>query len=401
MSLAIAAAGGGVPVFAQQQHGNHVVGKPGPCAEATLDCANAATPFFTRNGRLWLAWSAGGAVSVASSGDMGRSFGPRIEIARHEGVLDTGSDARPQIVETRDGRLVVAYAFFRDRQWNAQVNVSTSSDAGMTFSVPRSLSRESGSQRFATLGVDPEGRLFAFWIDKRLVAAATKAGRKRPGGAIAVAWSDDDGRSFKEERIVHEDSCECCRIAVALTPAGMPGFMYRAIFDGRVRDHVVQVMDSMERALPARRVADDNWVTDSCPHHGPALSIAHTGTLHAAWFTQGTHRTGSYYARSVDGGLSFSEPLPVGNAENMPGRTSLLAEGGTVWMAWKEFDGRRATVWARRSGDDGHTWSPATELAMTTGYSDHPLLISREGRAWVSWFTRNDGYRLLAAGDRK
>ena len=46
------------------------------CQSASLECANAATPFFASNGKLLLAWTAGGVVSVAQSSDLGKSFSP-------------------------------------------------------------------------------------------------------------------------------------------------------------------------------------------------------------------------------------------------------------------------------------------------------------------------------------
>lgn len=393
------------PIFAQE-HAGHAGGAQGravggnACRDPGLVCANAATPFLAADGTLWLAWSAGGAVSVAKSRDMGRTFGPRLEIARHEGALDTGSDARPQIVGDGRGRLVVAYAFFRDKNWNAQVNVATSTDNGISFSQPRSISENSTSQRFASLAVDPQGRIFASWIDKRLVAADAKSGRKRLGGAIAYAWSEDGGSSFVAERLAYEDSCECCRIGVAMSPSGLPALLYRAIYNGRIRDHATQLFLNRETPGRAQRVADDNWVTDSCPHHGPALAVSAAGTLHAAWFTQGTVRSGTFLANSKDGGVHYSEPVRIGSAQALSGRPYLLAIGRDVWLVWKDFDGKQATLSFQRSTDDGQSWSSPAQVASSTGYSDHPLLLSSGGRVFVSWLTRTEGYRLIEIGGK-
>jgi thiol-disulfide isomerase/thioredoxin len=45
--------------------------------------------------------------------------------------------------------------------------------------------------------------------------------------------------------------------------------------------------------------------------------------------------------------------------------------------------------------DDGVQWSSPKVIAETNGYSDHPLLIQREGVAYLSWLTAAQGYRLL------
>jgi hypothetical protein len=66
-----------------------------------------------------------------------------------------------------------------------------------------------------------------------------------------------------------------------------------------------------------------------------------------------------------------------------------------VWIVWKEFDGEHTTVNVMYSGDHGKTWSIPKALAQTIDASDHPLLVSNGRRVFLSWMTRDDGYRLL------
>ena len=366
-----------------------------PCKDTTLQCARAATPLFAPDGTLWLAWAGGGAISIARSTNLGVNFEPRTEIAQHGAFLDTGPDARPQLVRDKQNNLVIAYGFFRDKNWNAQANVVRSVDEGKSFSAPVPISQDATSQRFPSLLTDPEGQIFASWIDKRLVAQANKSGKKQVGGSIAYAWSSDGAQTFSQEGIAQASSCECCRIASALTPDGLPVILYRAIFEGSVRDHAAQTFTSRSQPGPTRRVAVDAWATDSCPHHGPALAVSAAGVQHVAWFTQGSARTGSFYARSTDQGKSYSNPVAIGNPEAMPGRPYLLATPKALWLTWKEFDGKRAAVFAQYSTDDGIQWSSPKLIAEAVGYSDHPLLVEREGIAYLSWLTTAKGYRLL------
>ncbi len=367
-----------------------------PCKEPTLNCARAATPYFAPDGALWVVWAANGVVAVARSTDMGKSFEPSIEIAKHGSFLDTGPDARPQLVGNQTGDMAIAYAFFKDKQWNAQVNISTSTDQGRNFSTPTPLSNDPASQRFASLAVDPQGKLFAAWIDKRLVTEAKKTGKKALGGSIAFAWSNNMGQNFSKENIAQADSCECCRIGVSLTPEGLPVIIYRAIFNGNVRDHATQLIRNETQSGPVERVSVDNWETDVCPHHGPAIAVSQRGTYHVAWFTQGSARTGIFYARSTDAGKHYSAPEVIGNPDAQPARPSLLAQDKTIWMVWKEFDAKRAAIFMQRSTDDGVSWSKPRLLSETIGYSDHPLLIQKQNHVYLSWFTAAQGYQLLA-----
>lgn len=368
----------------------------GACTGDGLACANAATPCIAPDGTLWVAWTAQGAVGVSRSTDLGRSFAASTVIARHGVHLDAGPDARPQIVLDAQGRLVVAYGFFRDEHWNAGVHVATSSDRGASFGTPRPVSTDPNSQRFPVLAAAPDGRIFAAWIDKRLVAADARAGRTRDGASIACAWSADGGRTFGPDRIAYANSCECCRIAVAMAPDGLPTLVFRAIYPGSVRDHASLHFRDPHTPGEARRVAVDDWVTRVCPHHGPAAALSQAGTLHAAWYTQGRKRQGVFHARSRrDGAEPYGAPMAVGDPDRVPGRPFLLAVGAHVWLAWKEFDGQQASVWVRRSDDDGGTWTAPVQVAAATGYSDHPLLVAASGRPYLSWLTRGQGYRLI------
>ena len=175
-----------------------------------------------------------------------------------------------------------------------------------------------------------------------------------------------------------------------------PVVLFRAIFERNVRDHALLTFAGRDSPGPLRRVADDHWAIDACPHHGPALAIGDDGVYHAAWFTDGQARSGVFYASSRDAGKTFSTPMRVGSATRRVSRPYLLAAGSRVWLAWKEFDGERTTVQVQTSDDSGASWSPTRQVAQTDGYSDHPLLTARADHVYLSWQTQAEGYRLLA-----
>ena len=390
---------------AQVEHSSHGA-KSAPakvsntCQGTGLECANAATPFFTADSKLLLAWTANGVVSVAQSTDLGKSFTPAVSIAEHGKALDTGSDARPQIVSDSKGNIFLAYAFFKDSQWNAQINTARSSDGGKTFGTPESLVRDSSSQRFPSMLLKSDDSIFISWIDKRLVAAAKEKGRPRLGGSIAYSTSRDGGKTFQTEKFANESSCECCRIWVSLDPSNQPVIAYRTIFPGGIRDQATQLIDS-KGTEPIRRVADDNWKTDACPHHGPSIAVSGSGKFHVAWFTQGTKRAGVFYANSSNQGLTYSTPVRVGAEGANISRPYLLAIDRQVWLVWKEFDGSTTSVYLKHSQDDGASWSESRVLAKTAAYSDHPLLLRQDQAVYLSWLTRADGYQLIKVGHQQ
>src|ERR1700756_4090017 len=120
------------PGGAWAQMNNHAASEAA-CETAELRCATKVTPVFGRDGTLWLAWMAGGQVSVASSKDAGRTFSPPVQVTRERLNLDWGPDARPKIVVDRGGNIAVAFSIFRDEAFNGQVFYTRSSDEGKTF----------------------------------------------------------------------------------------------------------------------------------------------------------------------------------------------------------------------------------------------------------------------------
>jgi hypothetical protein len=386
---------GAIPVTAQMAHHHHPKAERSSCQDATLACASTATPAFGPNRSLWLAFAAGDRVLVARSPDLGRSFSTPTSVTPEPQQLDWGPDARPKIVVDQDGRIFVAYAIFKDKAFNGQVHYSYSTDSGASFVPPRPITSDPESQRFEVLALDPSGKVFAAWLDKRNRAPAKAKGEKYVGAALAFAWLSETKADIGEAALAQDNTCECCRLGVAFAGPGRPVLLFRNVFDGSVRDHAVITFADPLTPGPLFSVSNDDWRTDACPHHGPSLGVAPNGTYHAAWFTNGRARQGLFYARSVDAGRTFSQPMPLGAADRQPARPSVLAQQHATWLTWKEFNGESTVLMAMASRDDGRSWTAAREIARTDGDSDHPLLVSNGEQAFVSWLTRREGYRLL------
>jgi hypothetical protein len=372
----------------------HHHAQPTACQTEALACASVATGAFAPDGKLWLTWSAGGRISVANSDDLGKTFSSPVVLPASTLPLDDGPDARPKIAIAGDGLVAVTYAA-RDEKYNGHAFIARSSDGGKTFSEPRAITANSPSQRFETAAFDQDGRVFAAWIDKRNVAAAKAEGKAYAGAALAYAWDDKPAGTLEAATIARDNTCECCRIAVAFAGPGKPVVMFRNIFDGGIRDHAVITFSDAGKPGPLYRVSDDDAKIDACPHQGPSLAIGSDGTYHATWFALGRKLKGVYYAHSEDGGKTFSEPMRIGDPNTQTSRPYVLAAGGTVYLAYKSFDGEKTSIELMTSRDSGRNWSKPRTVATTANVSDHPLLIAHQATAYLSWLTLKEGYRLI------
>ena len=168
-------------------HAAHDAAAPAaPCEGTGLACASAVTPHADAQGRLWLAWSANGAVSVGRWDAVRRTVGDAVVVDRPGAMLDTGADARVQIAVDARGRVLLAWSVFKDRQWHAEVRLARSSDDGAHFSAPRVLDAASPGQRFPVLQADRDGGIFIAWVDKR---PAPDAPAGSPGASLAQEFT--------------------------------------------------------------------------------------------------------------------------------------------------------------------------------------------------------------------
>jgi hypothetical protein len=179
---------------------NHRHGSEAACEETILRCASKVTPTFGPDGTLWLAWMAGGQISVASSKDAGRSFSAPAQVTKERLNLDWGPDARAKIVVDRKGGIALAFSIFRDKAFNGQVLYTRSADGGKSFSELRPITLSNESQRFEALALDADGSVFAAWLDKRNRVPAQQSGQKYEGAGLFFASSNDGGVTYSEAR---------------------------------------------------------------------------------------------------------------------------------------------------------------------------------------------------------
>ncbi len=377
----------------QSAHTDHSATLSPVCSDAKPQCARTVEPVFAKDGRLWVAFSVGDKVYAAASRDEGKSFEPAVTVAAVAGaVIDANGEARPKIVALRDGALVVSYTARPEKSYNGAISIARSTDGGRSFSTPQAMIDGDG-QRFAVFVASPRGRLYAAWLDKRDADEAKRAGKEFAGSGIAVGWSDNGGKTFAGKKILMDHSCECCRVSATLDRDGRPVFAWRNVFENNSRDHYAAKLSADGTQLTGGRVSEDDWAT-TCPHHGPSIAIDGSGAWHVVWFTNGKARKGLFYARSVDGGKSFSEPAKFADDAHSPSHAAVLAVKNQIYRVWKEFDGTTTTISMQSSRDAGRAWSDPLVIASTTSASDHPQLIEHKGVVYLSWLTREQGYRM-------
>ena len=353
----------------------------------------AVTAAFDENGRLWRADVRGRHVYVSRSDDDGAGFNAPVKVnAEPEDMLGDGENRAK--IAVRKGTVYVSYTRALEKPMTGDIRFSRSLDGGKTFSAPLTVNdnREIISHRFEAMAVNGKGQVFLAWLDKRDISTAQAQGQPYIGAALYYAISDNGGAGFRPNLKAADHSCECCRVAMALDRDGVPAILWRHVFGKNTRDHALLKLDGLSAV---QRASQDGWEIDACPHHGPALSIAEDGVYHLAWFTNAAQRQGLFYARSADGGKTYSAPLPFGDFDAQAGHADVLSQGRMVYLVWKEFDGETGGAYLMISRDGGANWSAPRKVATSADNSDHPLLIGHGKRVYLSWNALREGYRLI------
>jgi hypothetical protein len=369
-------------------HGNHDHLKVGTADYSHYPAGGGlfVTAAFGPDGRLWRIVPEKQHVYVDYSTDLGKTFSAPVVINTETQRIKVSGENRPGIAVDRSGRIYVIYT--AESTQPVTVYFSASSDNGANFSTPAPLSdKASEANSFqGRLALGPSGQAYVFWHDER-----DRTDWKQLGNAIYYTTiTERPGIARK----LSDTVCDCCRVAAAFDVDAQPVLFTRFIYPGGIRDHgLIKIQADGKEPLVWRATFDD-WNIEACPDHGPAISIS-DDKYHIAWFTQGNKRQGLFYAYSSDRGRHFSKPLSFGAPDKLPSHPDIMAKGKHVTLTWTEFDGSKTQLLIMQSNDGGQTWLPAQAIAESTAEADFPFLLSNNERVFVSWNSKNEGYRLI------
>jgi hypothetical protein len=351
-----------------------------------------ASAAFDSHGRVWLVDAADGHVRLRHSDDDGHTLSAPVEVnATAERIYAEGEN-RPKLAFGPHDEIYVSWSQPRAAPWTGFVRFARSLDGGEHFSEPLTVHHDRAeiTHRFDALAVDGHGRIVIAWIDKRDVIAATAAGKSYLGAAVYYSWSDDGGASFVPERKLIDQSCECCRIALARTADGEVAAFFRSIYGDNIRDHAYAVLHADARPSHATRATFSDWQIAGCPHHGPGLAIGSDGVRHAVWYEAKDKPTIHY--GQLDPGHLPKHPLVLAGAG--ASHADVAVYGRTVWVAWNQVGVNGYTLMLRRSTDNGAHFDAAREVARSSGAVASPQLLLKQGNAFVAWNTAA-GFRLI------
>ncbi len=186
------------------------------------------------------------------------------------------------------------------------------------------------------------------------------------------------------------DVCPCCRPSIGFSGEKVH-VTWRGVLNDNVRDIFVATSNDGGGTFgAAKRVAEDNWVLNGCPHSGAA--VASLGSrLYIAWHTVRDKQNRLYLTYSDDGGETFGKRIDVSEGIFDPNHPQLLATGDRISLV---FQGRSAMAggnWSPvgvyyREVDAAAKLSPLERVGNWSGSASYPSMAFEDpGRVFIVW----------------
>ncbi|HLR30870.1 MAG TPA: sialidase family protein, partial [Fodinibius sp.] len=285
--------------------------------------------------------------SKSSSADL--SFDKARCIAASRGVNPAHGEGLPKLVVKPDGTYVLVFGRPNNNssaRFASSVLYVQSFNEGENWTEPKLIHSDTNpdnSHAFPTAILLPNGEVGAVWLDGRHHLEHSE-----------LYFARTEGRNgFGRDKRIGGPGCQCCKLYMYVDDNQMLHLVYRGLTKDNIRDimHITSDDDGQNFSSPAL-VSRDNWQIMACPHNGPSITQTDNSLL-AAWYTMGGEE-GLYYARSSDGGQTFSPRNRLAQRAKHPYIASLDDAAIAVWdEVFRESDQVYQRVKMSRISDEG------------------------------------------------
>ena len=167
------------------------------------------------------------------------------------------------------------------RRFAGDIYYLESTDDGVTWSQEKKLVTDttSSSQGFYDIARLANGELGVTWLDSRKI-------EQKDGSSFFFNQTKAEG-GFAKEKGLLGSTCQCCRTELQVDMYGKINIALRDIINDSIRDMVyISSIDNGKSFSKAKRISEDNWVINGCPHTGPTIATNSTKRA-VSWFTLG------------------------------------------------------------------------------------------------------------------
>ncbi len=298
----------------------------------------------------------------------------------------------PSVAVLADGGLVVQWLELNgEGDYQYDVNIAFSPDEGRSWTDPLILHDDRSQREHGFVSLVPD----------------------QFGGLMAL-WLDGqeydsltEGDTFENamqlrarqinsdgtmnpESLLDVRTCTCCQTSAVRTETGDIVAVYRDRTAGEVRDISV-VRHSEDGWSQPVTIHADGWVIAGCPVNGPAVDAA-GNKVSVIWFTAALDKPKVLVTFSDDGGVQFDEPLRL-DLGTASGRVDVMQMlDGSVLALWMEYiGGGEAIVMCHVFRNTGCAAPQALYINRGGGSVGFPRMTRGDVSAVVAWTQPTSG----------
>lgn len=427
---------------------NHAA-TPAATTLAVAGRANAHVSLATSGSLTIAVWAASAQsgdtdIYAAASRDAGMTFSAPVRVNSTPGDVRVNGEQPARVaLRVRPGNLSpeIAVVWTAKRPAGTVLLQSISRDGGRSFSTSALVpgSDAPGNRGWEGLGVGPDGRFIAVWLDHRKLAqpqatavagehhheggampAASNAAASSTGGS-ATAAKDADGVAMAQLSQLYVTSldgvvkpigvtggvCYCCKTAVVAGAGNTLQLAWRHVYAGNLRDIAFsQSRDGGKTFSAPVRVSEDHWRLEGCPDDGPSMAVDAKGVTHVVWPSVVTERGGPvkalFHASSVDGrSFSARDRLPTNGQANHPQLS--IDSRGQLAVTWDESgNGSRVLAAAVARVGGSTTGAGVVRFERISGDQEvgtYPSVVAVSAGRWLrAWTTGAPSSSIIKLG---
>lgn len=318
-----------------------------------------------------------------------------------------------------DGTVMAVWSDTREGRSN--IYAARSKDGGHAFGPNMRVNDAPGTTGLfgATVTLDRQNRAHVVWFDRRDGDDDIFYAQERPDGvgfATNVRVNDDKtaqaaSSEFEQDEFFETDAGRSGAAYQTLPSLAVDrqGVVYVAWQDYR-RDqadiYVARSTDGGRSFGPNVRVNDD---LGRAGQLSPALAVDDSGAVYVAWHDMRAGNPDIYFARSTDGGKTFTRNARVNDDPGTAGQydPSLAVDSlGGVHIVWHDLRHGQPDIYLTTSRDLGKTFGPNRRVNDDPGeaYQFHPsVALNGEADVAIAWEDYRNGHAdifLSFSGDK-
>jgi hypothetical protein len=314
-------------------------------------------------------------IFFARSTDGGLTFSSPVNVSH-----DASASGNPQVAADSTGNIFVVW---ENDSGVLGILFSRSVDGGVTFSSPAMISTNTTGSVSSQMAVGPNGNVYLAWEDDFA-----------SGSDISFSRSLDHGQTFSPPASLPHGVGNSTGVQLNVDAAGNVNAVWSNDSPGNSDIFFSRSTNGgLNFSAPANISKTLGFSSNAL------LATDASGNIHVIWTDNVPPATATdiFYARSSNGGTSFSSPINISNNSGFSADPSLAVDSlGNVNVVWDDTALGNQEILFSRSTDSGATFSAVQNLSQNSGASSVPTISAdKNGSLNVAWQDDTPGFTQI------